>query len=93
MLFTYYSSSNQAIDLLLPTMLIRLITWMFVIGIVYRLLTRYVFPIFRFTSVASDRLRQMQDQMKEMDNKINNTAKQNKKVKKEGDYIDYEEVK
>ena len=66
---------------------------MFVIGIVYRLLSRYIFPIFRFTTVANNKLRQMQDQMKEMDSKINNTTKQNKRVKKEGDYIDYEEVK
>ena len=37
-------------------------------------------------------MRQMQDQMREMDQKMNNnTAKP--KVQKEGDYIDYEEVK
>jgi len=74
-------------------MLIRFITWMFVIGIIYRVFSRYILPIFRFTTVANDRIRQMQDQVKEMDNKINDNTKQNKKAKKEGDYIDYEEVK
>jgi hypothetical protein len=67
---------------------------MFVIGIVYRLLSRYILPIFRFTTVANDRLRQMQDQMKEMYRKVNsNNSTPNKRVKKEGDYIDYEELK
>ena len=73
-------------------MLFRFITFLFVIWILSRLLFRYILPIFRFTAVTGNRMRQMQDQMREMDQKMNNnTAKP--KVQKEGDYIDYEEVK
>ena len=74
----------------------RIITILFIIGFLYRLLSRYILPIFRITSVASGQMRQMQDKMKEMDEKMNQQNNQrdtNKKVKKEGDYIDYEEVK
>ncbi len=72
-------------------MLFRVITWLFVIGIIYRVLSRFVLPIFRITTATNDRLRQMQDQMRDMNHKVNeNTAKP--QVKKEGDYIDYEET-
>ncbi len=90
---TYYHIINGCITLPLPAMLIRIITWMFVIGIVYRLLNRYILPIFRFTATANNHLRKMQDQMKEMDNKINDNNRQRPSVEKEGDYIDYEEIK
>jgi uncharacterized membrane protein (DUF106 family) len=75
-------------------MLFRIITWLFVIGIVVRLINRYIAPIFRITTVANDRMRQMQDQMNEMNSRVNqNTNSPRPKVEKEGDYIDYEEVK
>lgn len=72
-------------------MLFRIITWLFVIGIIYRVLSRFIFPVVRVTSAANDRLRQMQEQMNEMNRKMNEAPVKNK-VKKEGDYIDYEEV-
>jgi len=72
-------------------MLFRIITWLFVIGIIFRLISRYILPIFRITVVTNDHLRQMQDQMKEMDRKVNENAAK-KTGKKEGDYIDYEEA-
>ena len=72
--------------------MLRLITILFIIGILFRLVSRYIIPIFRITTLTNDRLRQMQDQMREMDRKVNeNKPKGN--VKKEGDYIDYEEVR
>ena len=56
-------------------------------------MVRYILPVFRITSMASEQMRKMQNQMKEMDHKMKeqHTAKAN--VKKEGDYIDYEEVR
>ena len=65
---------------------------MFVIGILYRILTRFVLPIFRITSITNDQMRQMNEKLKEMDERMNQPAPA-KKVKKDGDYIDYEEVK
>ncbi len=65
----------------------------FVIGIVIRMVVRYILPVFRITSMASDQMRKMQDQMKEMDRKVNEQARQTAKGRKQGDYIDYEEVR
>jgi hypothetical protein len=77
-------------------MLFRIITWLFVIGIVYRVVSRFLFPVARITSATNDRLRQMQEQMNEMNRKMadqNNQAPAKRKVKKDGDYIDYEEIR
>jgi hypothetical protein len=38
-------------------------------------------------------MRQMQDQMNEMDRKMNESATRQQNLRKEGDYIDYEEVR
>ena len=74
-------------------MLFRVITWLIVIGFVYRFLSRYIFPVVRMTS-TNDRLREMQDQMREMERKMEeNNARSKRRVKKDGDYIDYEEVR
>jgi hypothetical protein len=74
--------------------LIRVLFWTFIIVMAYRFLFRFVIPIFQATRVASARLRQMQQQMNDMQNKANpkpgNTAPPQMK---EGDYIEYEEVK
>jgi fructose-specific phosphotransferase system IIC component len=72
--------------------MLRLITIVLIIGLIYRVLTRFIFPVMNITSAASDHLKKMQDQMNEM-NKNNAAPVQRKAVKKEGDYIDYEEVK
>ncbi|HXS38359.1 MAG TPA: hypothetical protein VN721_16780 [Flavipsychrobacter sp.] len=42
--------------------------------------------------MASDRMRQMQHKMEEMEHKVNNRSTGRSHIK-EGDYIDYEEVK
>ena len=63
-----------------------------VIFLIYRILNRYVLPIFRFTTAANDNMRRMKDQMKEMERNMSQPA-QKKTVEKEGDYIDYEEVR
>lgn len=57
-------------------------------------IVRFVMPIFRVTTVANDHIRRMQEQMKEMNNHMDQQRPtQNKNVEKEGDYIDYEEIK
>ena len=56
------------------------------------MVVRYILPVFRITSMASDQMRKMQDQMKEMDRKANEQARQTTKAHKQGDYIDYEEL-
>ncbi len=72
--------------------MLRIITIVLVIGLIYRVLTRFIFPVMNITSAANDHLKKMQDQINEM-NKNNAAPVQRKTVKKEGDYIDYEEVK
>jgi hypothetical protein len=70
----------------------KFIITLFAIGLLLRFLVRYIIPVFRITSMTGDRLRQMQDQMNNMERKANeHNAKAT--VKKEGDYIDYEEVR
>lgn len=73
-------------------MLWRILTWLLVIGIIYRVLTRFIFPVVHITSHANDRLKKMQDQINEMNRKAQEQQTPKKKVEKEGDYIDYEEV-
>jgi len=67
-----------------------------VIFLIYLILNRYILPIFRITTAASSNIRKMQEhmqaQMKEMDRNMNQPT-QKKTVEKEGDYIDYEEVR
>jgi hypothetical protein len=72
-------------------MLFRIITWILVIGIIYRVLVRFIFPVVHITSAANDRLKKMQDQINEMNQKAQKEAVK-KPARKEGDYIDYEEV-
>lgn len=73
--------------------MLRLIFWMIIIGIVFRVVFYYLLPIFRITSATSSQLRRMQEQMKEMERKMNEPPPAAKKVKKDGDYIDYEELR
>jgi hypothetical protein len=62
------------------------------VGYIISKILRFILPIFRISSVASDHMRKMQEQMKDMEAKANQPV-QKKNVRKEGDYIDYEEVK
>ncbi len=74
-------------------MIIRVIFWTFIIVTAYRFLFRFVIPIFHATKMASDRVRQMQQQMNEMQDKANGKPDNKPPQMKEGDYIEYEEVK
>lgn len=61
--------------------------------VIYSLLSRYVFSLFRINVSTNDQLKQMQAQLKEMDKKMSKNNNTPKKSKREGDYIDYEEIK
>lgn len=76
-------------------MLKDIIVLALVIFLITRILNRYIRPIFRITTMANDNMRRMQEQMKEMQNNMNQAppAPARKKAEKDGDYIDYEEVK
>lgn len=65
---------------------------MLVIAVIYRLLQKYVVPLFRITSATNDHLRKMQGQMDEINKKMNKNM-HSKKSKRDSDYIDYEEIK
>jgi len=71
--------------------LFRLITWLIVIGLLYRFVVRFLFPVVHITKTTSKHLRDMQQKMEEMQQK--QQAPKSKPQVKDGDYIDYEEVK
>ncbi len=81
-------------------MLKEIIIWTLVIYILSRVL-RVIIPIFRVTSAASSHMRQMQDQVRKMQEQMNNNtppaqAQPKQRVNRnnnDGDYIEYEEVK
>ncbi len=84
-------------------MLKDIIVLALVIFLISRILNRYILPIFRVTTAANDNIRRMQEQMKaqmqEMQQRANqapnnyHTSSQTRHTEKEGDYIDYEEIK
>ena len=80
-------------------MLFRLITFLLIGWFLSRILFRFILPIFRVSSAAHSHMRNMQEQMRNMEQQMNgntnnvNTQQSRPKVEKQGDYIDYEEVK
>ena len=61
--------------------------------IVLRVVFNLILPLFRVTSAANSQMRRMQEQMKEMERKMNEPPPPPKNVKKDGDYIEYEELR
>ena len=74
-------------------LILRIVTWLIVIGVVYNLLNKFIFPVFRMSSAINNNMRKMQDQMREMEEKMDKKQPKVKKARRDGDYIDYEEVK
>ena len=74
-------------------LILRIVTWLIVIGVVYNLLNKFIFPVFRMSSAINNNMRKMQDQMRDMEEKMDKKQPKVKKARREGDYIDYEEVK
>ena len=77
------------------SMTLKLILALFIVMLLLRAVGKYVRPLLHLTSVTSDHLRKMQQQMDQMNRGQQQApeAKQRRRVKKDGDYIDYEEVK
>jgi hypothetical protein len=73
-------------------MLFRILLWAFIIGMIFRFIGRFVFPILNITRMTQDRLRQMQKQMEDMQHQQKAPSGTSSQVE-EGEYIEYEEVK
>jgi hypothetical protein len=80
-------------------MLFRILIWAFILAMVFRFITRYLFPILKITRATRDGLRRMQDHVEQMNQQQGGQQYHQKPPVstttpvKEGDYIDYEEVK
>jgi len=74
--------------------MLRMIVYTLGFILLYRLIVNFILPVFRITKLANERVRQMHDQMNNMQqsNQHNNHQHASQRIK-EGDYIDYEEVK
>jgi hypothetical protein len=70
--------------------MVKVLITAFVIVILYRFFTRFVFPVLNLTKQARDHMRNMQQQMQDMEEQMQR-PQQSKSV--DGDYIEYEEVK
>jgi membrane protein insertase Oxa1/YidC/SpoIIIJ len=74
--------------------MIKMILWALFFYIMFRFVTRFLLPVIKVTRTASAKMREMQAQMEQMQQKANNPAPSPKQPKvQEGDYIDYEEIK
>ncbi len=75
--------------------MLKVLFWLFLCGLIYRVVFSYLLPILRMTSAANDHVRNMRQQMKEMEQRMNQPQAEapRKAAPIDGDYIDYEEVK
>ncbi|HEY9178832.1 MAG TPA: hypothetical protein VIN07_14140 [Flavipsychrobacter sp.] len=73
-------------------MIFRIILITIILTLIARFIFRFVLPIFQITSMTQEKLRRMQEEMERTQQQ--QQARQNTTSRvKEGDYIDYEEVK
>jgi predicted Holliday junction resolvase-like endonuclease len=73
-------------------MIFRIILTAIIFIFITRFILRFVVPIFQVTRMTQSKLREMQEQMQNMQRQEHAKAKTHNTVK-EGDYIDYEEIK
>ena len=80
--------------------LLRLAAQIFLIYLIYRFIVNVVIPIYRSTKQIKKQFGDMQDTMQNMQQNQNRSqtppaeqAQKTTTIKKEGDYIDFEEVK
>ena len=73
-------------------MLFRVILWGAIIFFIVRFIVRFVTPLLQISRLTQDRLKKMQNQMNDMQQKDQKPPVSAKKPNKE-EYIDYEEVK
>lgn len=72
--------------------IIKFLFWSIVLSILFRVITRFIIPVFRMASTTRQHMKKMQEQMNQMDQKVN-TMSAKQPIAKTGDYIDYEEIK
>ncbi|MCD6010359.1 MAG: hypothetical protein K0Q79_221 [Flavipsychrobacter sp.] len=74
--------------------MLKILIWLIIIAILFRALVRFIFPIAHITSTTNDRLKKMQDQLNEMNRQAQKAQEKERKKpsKRQGDYIDYEEM-
>ncbi|RYY21873.1 MAG: hypothetical protein EOO04_17260 [Chitinophagaceae bacterium] len=73
-------------------MVFKILVWSFVLVMIFRFVVRFVLPILRITRSAQDKIRQMQQQMNDMHSQTQKQPEKGSQLK-DGDYIEYEEVK
>jgi hypothetical protein len=74
----------------------RIAAELFLIYILYKLIFEFIIPVYQSTKKIRKQFGEMQSKMQQDMNSYNNrptTAEPEKKVKKEGDYIEFEEIK
>lgn len=92
---TNYIFVNVTCRYSLPTfgfMIFRVILIAIILILISRFVLRFLFPVFQITRMTQSKLREMQEQMENMQRQEQAKPQPNNRVK-EGDYIDYEEVK
>jgi membrane protein insertase Oxa1/YidC/SpoIIIJ len=68
------------------------IIYSLLIYVIYKLVKGVVFPAMQITNTVNGKMREMQNKMKDMEQE-QQKQQQRQSRKKEGEYIDYEEVK
>lgn len=73
-------------------MIFRIILITIILTLIARFIFRFVLPVFQITSMTQEKLRRMQEEMERTQQQQQARPNTQSSVK-EGDYIDYEEVK
>lgn len=73
-------------------MIFRIILITIILTLIARFIIRFVLPVFQITRMTQEKLRRMQEEMERTQQQQQAGQNTNSRVK-EGDYIDYEEVK
>jgi TolA-binding protein len=68
------------------------IIYSLLIYVIYKIIKGVVFPAIHITNTVNSKMRNMQDKIREMEQQQNQQQSRQSK-KKEGEYIDYEEIK
>ena len=75
-------------------MLLRYIIWIFVIYALYRLIFDFIIPVVRVSGQMKKKMREFQNTMDQQNGQVQEPTKHpNTTKQKNGDYIDFEEVK
>lgn len=73
--------------------MVKFILYFLLFFFLFRFIIRFLFPLFQITRLTNQKLRTMQREMEGMQQGRDNTPQKPQREKKQGEYIDYEEVK